>query len=476
MHLNLEFYGEEYYLNFMKYSRNILAILLTFLTLLSCAAEQKTEDGWTDLFNGKDLTGWKPVAGTATFEVVNGEIVGTAVAGSPNTFLITEEIFGDFILELDLKVAHLSSNSGVMARGQFDPNGKGGKGLVFGYQVEADPGERAWSAGIYDEARRGWLYPLDLNPAARTAFKMGEFNHYRIEAIGDEIKTWLNGQEVAYVVDDMDKTGFIGLQVHSIKKPEDAGRKTSFKNVKIKTANLDPIPFKSDIFVVNNTLNNLTEYEKNMGWKLLFDGTTNEGWKGAYKDSFPDSGWGINEGILSIAKSNGGESTNAGDIVTKEVFSAFDLAFDFKLTEGANSGLKYFVTLTEGNKGSAIGLEYQVLDDEKHPDAKMGIAGNRTLASLYDLIKADKQRRFIKPIGEWNKGRIIVTADNKVMHYLNGIKVIEYQRGSQEFKDLVAISKYAKWENFGEAKEGHILLQDHGDKVSFKNIKIKTLN
>ncbi|MDR7130766.1 hypothetical protein J2X69_003123 [Algoriphagus sp. 4150] len=459
----------------MKYTRNILAAIITSLALVSCAGEQKTEDGWTDLFNGKDLEGWKSVAGTATFEVVDGTIEGTAVAGSPNTFLITEETYGDFILELDLKISHLSSNSGVMARGQYDPAGRDGQGLVFGYQIEADPSERAWSGGVYDEARRGWLYPLDLNPEAKSAFKMDEFNHYRIEAIGNEIKTWINGQEVAYVVDDMDKTGFIGLQVHSIQKPEDAGRKTSFKNVKIQTENLKPKDFNKDIFVVNNSLNSLTDYEKNKGWRLLFNGQNSDGWKGAYKETFPESGWSVNDGILTIAASDGGESTNAGDIVTKEKFSAFDLAFEFRLTEGANSGVKYFVTLTEGNKGSAIGLEYQVLDDDKHPDAKMGRDGNRTMASLYDLIKADKNGRFIKPVGEWNKGRVVVTPDNKVAHYLNGVKVVEYERGSKEYRDLVAISKYATWDNFGEAAEGHILLQDHGDEVSFKNIKIKTL-
>ncbi|MHA7128736.1 3-keto-disaccharide hydrolase [Algoriphagus namhaensis] len=447
--------------------------------LTACNPSQETkasDEGWVELFNGKDLSGWKTVAGQATYEVVDGVIVGKAVADSPNTFLITEETYGDFILELELKIEHLSSNSGIMARGQFDPAARDGNGLVYGYQVEADPSERAWSAGIYDEARRGWLYPLDLNPAAKSAFKMGEFNHYRIEAIGDEIKTWLNGVEVAYVVDDMDSRGFIGLQVHSIRNAEDAGRETSFRNVRIKTENLDPKPFSKDIFVVNNRLNDLTDYEKANGWRLLFNGQNSEGWVGAYKETFPEFGWSVTDGILTIAASDGGESTNAGDIVTEEEFSAFDLGFDFKLSEGANSGVKYFVTLSEGNKGSAIGLEYQILDDERHPDAKQGRDGNRTLASLYDLIKADKQARFVKAPGEWNKGRLVVYPDNKVEHYLNGVKVIEYVRGSQEFRDLVAISKYKVWENFGEAPQGHILLQDHGDEVSFKNIKIKTLN
>ncbi|WP_194778266.1 3-keto-disaccharide hydrolase [Pararhodonellum marinum] len=461
----------------MNLKRNItLLISLLAFTFFACnPSEIQQEDGWRNLFDGESLSGWKAVGGEAPFEVEDGVIIGYAKANTPNTFLITEEEFGDFILELDLKIEDLSSNSGVMARGLYDPEGRNGQGLVYGYQIEADPTDRAWSGGLYDEARRGWLYPLELNPDAKDAFKMGEWNQYRIEAIGNEIKSWINGKEVAYVVDNMDARGFIGLQVHSINKPEDEGNKTYFRNVRIKTEDLDPKSFEGDVFVVNTGLNTLTEYEKENGWKLLFDGQSSTGWKGAYKENFPEEGWHVRDGTLIIEGADGGESTNFGDIVTIEKFKAFDLAFDFKMTEGANSGVKYFVTLSEGNTGSAIGLEYQILDDEKHPDAKMGRDGNRTLASLYDLIRAEKESRFLRPIGEWNKGRVLVTPDNQVTHFLNGKKVLSYTRGSEEYRALVANSKYNIWEDFGEAEEGHILLQDHGDEVHFKNIKIKPL-
>jgi len=221
--------------------------------------------------------------------------------------------------------------------------------------------------------------------------------------------------------------------------------------------------------------NTLTQAEEKAGWKLLFDGVSSKGWTGAYKTSFPEKGWVIKDGTISVMPSGGAESNNGGDIVTVEEFSAFDLSFDFKLTPGANSGVKYFVTLAEANKGSAIGLEYQVLDDTLHPDAKLGRDGDRTLASLYDLIKANKEKRFIHQPGNWNTGRVVVYPNNHVEHYLNGIKVLEYERGSQSFRDLVAISKYKVWPNFGEAKQGHILLQDHGNEVSFRSIKIKVL-
>jgi Domain of Unknown Function (DUF1080) len=226
--------------------------------------------------------------------------------------------------------------------------------------------------------------------------------------------------------------------------------------------------FVSLLITAQSAHNKLTSAEKAAGWKLLFDGVSSKGWIGAYKTSFPEKGWVIKNGEITVVPSGGAESTNGGDIVTIEEFSAFDLSFDFKLTPGANSGVKYFVTLAEANKGSAIGLEYQVLDDSLHPDAKLGRNGNRTMASLYDLIKAEKESRFINQPGQWNTGRVVVYPNNHVEHYLNGVKVLEYERGSPAFRDLVAISKYKVWPNFGEATQGHILLQDHGNEVSLK--------
>ncbi|MEQ1676769.1 MAG: DUF1080 domain-containing protein [Chitinophagaceae bacterium] len=428
------------------------------------------------LFDGSTLTGWKKMTGKAEYSASNGVLTGITVINSPNSFLVTEKEYGDFILELEVMVEDTTSNSGIQFRSHFDPVANGGKGKVFGCQFELDPSSRKWSGGIYDEGRREWLYPLGLNPAAQTAYMHGVFNKVRIECIGREIKTWINDVPAAYLVDTVDQKGFIALQVHDIgANTAWAGRKVHWKNIRIKTISLKPTSFPKDVYVVNTIPNYLTTAERKNGWKLLFDGNTNYGWTGAYKEHFPEKGWEIKDGVLKVLSSEGKESTNGGDIVTKKKFSAFDLSFEFKLTPGANSGLKYFVTLSENNQGSAIGLEYQLLDDTLHPDAKMGRDGNRTLASLYDLIKAEKTSRFIKQPGGWNTGRIVVYPNNHVEHYLNGIKVLEYDRGSSTYRDIVAISKYKVWPNFGEAKEGFILLQDHGNEVSFRSIKIRKM-
>ncbi|MEO8470605.1 MAG: DUF1080 domain-containing protein [Chryseolinea sp.] len=439
----------------------IILLIFSFALTTVCAQEK-----WTNLFNGKDLSGWKQLNGRARYTVKDGEIIGTTVFNEPNSFLVTEKDYGDFILELDFKL-DVAMNSGIQFRSESKSSYK--EGRVHGYQMEIDPSERAWTGGIYDEARRDWLYPLEYNVQAKKAYKANVWNKCRIECIGPVMRVWVNGIATANVVDDLTLKGFIALQVHAIGKEDEAGRTIRWKNIRIQTGKFKASP-PDNIFVINTLVNQLSDQEQKNGLQLLWDGKTTKGWLGAYKDKFPEQGWLLKDGTLSVVK-----SANGGDIITDQTYGAFDLQFEFKLTEGANSGVKYFVTEKEESKGSAIGLEYQVLDDERHPDAKMGVDGNRTQGSLYDLIASLQVKRGQHAVGEWNTGRIIVYPDNKVEHWLNGYKVVEYERGSPVYHALVARSKYVKWEDFGMADKGHILVQDHGDQVFFRSIKIKEL-
>lgn len=224
--------------------------------------------------------------------------------------------------------------------------------------------------------------------------------------------------------------------------------------------------------------NELTDAEKTAGWQLLFNGKTTEGWRSAKGPEFPRAGWTIVDGMFHTESTGGKESAAAGDIITINKYSKFEVSVDFKLTTGANSGLKYLVqpNLNQG-AGSAFGLEFQMLDDANHPDAKLGREGNRTVGSLYDIITASKDKKP-DPIGQWNTA-LVKTDGKKVEHWLNGALVVSYDRTTPEFRALVAQSKYADkkyGKNFGEWETGHILLQEHGDEVWFKNIKLKDLS
>jgi Domain of Unknown Function (DUF1080) len=450
--------------------------LLFIITISFTTFAQK--ERWTNLFDGKTLKGFKQLGGKALYEVKNGEIVGTTVKDTPNSFLATEQEYGDFILELDLKLDD-AMNGGVQFRSLSKPDYQNGR--VHGYQMEVDPSPRAWSGAIYDEGRRDWLVIPNNNPEGKKAFKpVGEWNKYRIEAIGNTIRTWINGVPTAHLIDDMTAKGFIALQVHSIYGTMKEGMKIRWKNIRIQTENLKPSP-TDDCPVVNLLLNNLSEQEKAQGFKLLFNGKDFTGFRAVHGDKMPEKRWNVNNGMIEISPSDGSETGN--DIVTTEQYGAFELVFDFKLTDGANSGVKYFVNeeFESGGK-SGIGLEFQVLDDEKHPDAKLGAAGNRTLASLYDLIpsyKIDKDfkmdKRFIRKIGEWNQGRVVALPNNIIQHWLNGFKVVEYERKSNIFDALVARSKYEKYKGFGAGDKGNILIQDHGNNVFYKNVKIREL-
>jgi hypothetical protein len=213
--------------------KTVLIPVVLVVQIIMHAYVSTTYAQWTDLFNGSDLDGWVQYGGMADYFVEDGILYGVAVPGSPNSFLATRDTFSDFILEFEFLV-NPKLNSGVQIRSQVNDAGR-----VYGYQVEIDPSERAWSAGIYDEARRGWMYPLYDNKPGQEAFRQGDWNIIRVEALGPSIRTWINGVEAANMLDDYTSEGFIALQVHSINDASDAGIDIAFRTVRIITVNPD---------------------------------------------------------------------------------------------------------------------------------------------------------------------------------------------------------------------------------------------
>ncbi len=434
-------------------------VCLAVLAALLAPGAVRADEGWVTLFDGKSTAGWIQRGGKALYAVEDGVLVGRTVLGERNSFLCPPKEYADFVLEFEVWVDP-KLNSGVQVRSASRPDYR--DGAVHGYQIEIDPSERGWSGGIYDEQQRGWLTSPKDDPKARQAFRVGEWNRYRVEAAGDRLRTWVNDVPVSDLTDGMARSGFIGFQVHQAKE---AGLPVKWRAIRLK----ELAPVRTGL-----APNTLTDAERAEGWLLLWDGRTTWGWRSAKGKEFPKEGWEIQDGVLSVVETGGAESRAGGDIVTDRVFEGFDLKVEFRLTPGANSGIKYHVdTRLNQGEGSAIGLEFQLLDDATHPDAKAGRDGNRTIASLYDLIPAAADKK-VKPIGEWNEARV-VSNGRHVEHWLNGAKVLEYERGSEEFRKLVAISKYKVWPAFGERPSGPLLLQDHGNRVSFRNVKVRPL-
>lgn len=415
----------------MKRARfTFIVVALTLVALVSPAVlraqdtgQKAADSGWRSLFNGKDLSGWKQLNGAHLFEVQDGAIVGTTVPEEPNGFLVTEEEFGDFILEFEVRSDVLMNNSGVQFRSLSHEGFNNGR--VHGYQAEIDTKPQRWSGSIYDEARRGWLYTTEINPESKSAFKNNEWNSYRIEAIGTTNRIWVNGVPTAVLEDAETLKGFIGLQLHA-NQPQDpeGSRQIRWRNIRVKTDNLTPSPF-DDIFVVNLIPNNISAQEEANGYRLLWDGVSTKGWKAVGGSSFADMGWEIRDGELLVPASGGDRSRAGFGMMTEQQYDAFELQFEFKpAAEGAICGIDYLVS---------------------------GSIDNRD-ASTYCQMASKKTRP-----DRWNRGMIRLFPDDRVEYWLNGNLILEYRRGP------------------GDLAEGHILLGSSQDEMSYRSIKLKEL-
>ncbi len=221
----------------------LLALSLAFSFASAEEAGKPKEEGFVSLFNGANLEGWEQHSGKAEYRVQDGAIIGKTVSNTGNSFLCTTKTYGDFILELEFKVPQ-GMNSGIQFRSlrydkdtEVEIDGKKRKfpaDRVHGYQFEIDPSKRAWTGGVYDEARRGWLFDLKNKPEAGAAFKQDDWNKARIECKGDSIKTWINGVPAAELTDGLTKEGLIALQVHGIGKKDEPGKEIAWRNIWIK--------------------------------------------------------------------------------------------------------------------------------------------------------------------------------------------------------------------------------------------------
>lgn len=426
------------------------------LLLSICAANLQAAEKWTQLFDGKTLNGWTQKGGEAKYRVEDGCVVGTTVPNTPNSFLCTDREYADFILEYDFKVDP-KMNSGVQIRSHCydvpyefkwkEKTIKVAAGRVHGYQVEIDPDVkrgRMWSAGLYDEGRRAWLFPDDgekgphgmaFSEQGRGIFKDNDWNHVRVEAVGSSLKTFLNGKPAADLQDDMTDGGFIALQVHGIGK-KDETMEVRWRNIRIQDLS-------------------------RQGADVLFGGKNLDGFQTASGEAV-SAGWEVQDGTIH----RGGKG---GDIFSKKEYGDFILDIEWKIAEGGNSGIKYRVT-KYGKQ--MLGPEYQVLDDDKHPDGKLR-EGRRKTGGLYDFFQPNEMK-VLNPPGNWNHTRIVAKGTH-FQHWLNGYKVLEYDTTSEDWKRELEGSKFKKTEGFNANATGRIMLQDHGDEVWYRDITVQEL-
>ncbi len=368
------------------------------------------DDGFVPLFDGKTLRGWEVCNGYATYQVEDGAIVGTTAEGSPNTFLCTKKEYGDFILEFEVKVDP-ALNSGVQIRSHRYPadtvvrvveNGKVVEhkqeaGRFYGYQVEISNEASATSGGIYDEARRGWLHDISSDPQARVAFKDNEWNRYRVAAVGDSIKTWVNGVPCADLVDPLDQSGFIGLQVHAI---EGSRRlQVRWRNIRIKD-------------------------QGRHVWRRVWDGKTLNGWT-----KRGGGAWTIEDGALHAVGTTA--DPRVGFLVSDRDFGDVTARIQLKILKG-NSG--FFL---RADKETLAAYEVEIGADKR--------TGGFWETGGRNWVTGPEDNLAVKA-GEWNEMTASLNGHRIVFH-VNGMKTVDLANDTAgRIEGRLALQVHGKWD------------------------------
>ena len=363
----------------MKRIKHFVAVAAFSVIALGLGVPGAGAEDWLYPFNGSNLDGWTQRGGKATYRVEDGMIVGTTVPRSRNSFLCTARDYGDFIFEVEYKVDP-RMNSGIQIRSASIPSYH--NGVVHGYQVEIDPSERAWSGGIYDESRRGWINDLKGNDPARQAFRQNEWNLYRVEAIGDHIRTFVNGVPAADLRDSMSLSGFIALQVHGTNSEEPM--EIAWRNIRIQ---------------------DLGRHE----WRPLFDGTTLAGW-----EARPGGEWSVSDGVI-LGTSVKAEKRH-GLLMSQGSFDDFTVRLKFKVSQG-DSGFYFRSTPVD----HAVGVNgFQVELDTTYETGGLYETGGRAWVVQHP---ADKKTRWYRK-GEWNDLTVSAYGRRTVVR-MNGRKSAE---------------------------------------------------
>lgn len=387
------------------------------------------DSDWKPLFDGKSLAGWTSRGGKATYRAEDNCIVGTSAGDTPNTFLCTDREYGDFILEYEFKIDP-KLNSGVQIRSNSVSGYK--DGVVHGYQVEIDPSERGFTAGIYDESRRGWLQDLSKNEAARKAFKQNEWNKVRVEARDESIRTWLNGVPAADLRDKLTRTGFIALQVHSTDSKDPL--EVRWRNLRIKEY--------PDLW--------LHPTEKN-GRELLNDSGDLSDWESA-KTPGTKAEWVFANGYLEV-------KPGSGDIVSKSTFKDARIHVEFCVDNNDKEGQ------ANGNSGVYIQRRYevQILNSAGKPPAD-DICGG-----IYKVKAADYN--MARPAGQWQTYDIWFRAArfDEAGKKKENARITVYHNGTIIHNNVEIPDKTGGGQPEGPTP-GPLLLQDHGNKIRYRNI------